>query len=296
MNSASPDPHWGQEPPGGGSAFASSKTPNQLLADRKWRLQHSVWMLGPIVSFGMITWASFLYIGVRARRRDWQVAGVLYAIGVVIVLIFTPSSDSNGAPASGSAADWTAGLLIALWVAGVTHAFLSNKSWLRWRAQNSTPWYVTGGAEVRGGHKTPGPSSLPPQLSGLGIDSANYYSQQHLGEGPSEVGGSSPRDRLSLPSDPPAAPRNAPAASFTSIDVNIARASELAALPGFNDERAKHAVAVRERLGGFNSIQQFADSAGLLPHEHHRVRSLLTCTPPNSPPDAGPASGRVVDF
>lgn len=294
MNSASPDSHWTQEPPSGGSAFASSKTPNQLLADRKWRLRHSVWMLGPIVSFGMITWVSFLYIGVRARRRDWQIAGVLYAIGVVIVFIFTPSPDSTGAPASGSAADWTAGLLFALWVAGVTHALLSNKSWLRWRAQNSTPWYVTsGGAEVRGGHKAPGPSSLPPQLSGLGIDSANYYSQQ---QGHSDAGGSSPGDRSPLPSDPPAAPRNAPAASFASIDVNIASASELATLPGFNDERAKHAVAARERLGGFNSIQQFADTAGLLPHEHHRVRSLVTCTLPNSPPDAGPAAGRVVDF
>ena len=294
------------------SANPSARTSNQLLADRRWRLRHSIWMLGPILSFAIMTWASFLYIGIKARRRDWQIAAILYAIGIVVVIVFTPTTpDSSGAPsgapASGSAGDWTAGLLVALWIAGVVHAFLSNKSWLRWRAQNSAPWYATSGkaapwyatsgkAQQESEQQAPSPTSLPPQLSTLGIDSTNYYSSPHSSEQPSQTGRHAPTRQSPSSSDPPAPPPSAPTPSFASLEVNTASVSQFAALPGFDDKRARRVVAARESCGGFSSIEQFADAAGLAPHEHHRVRALLTCSPPADPPETGPASGRVLDY
>lgn len=264
MSSASPDQQRTR-----GAPTTGPGSPEQLLADRKWRLRHSIWMVGPILSLGILTWASFLYIGVKARRPDWLIAGVIYAIAAGVLFFFTDETPSPaGTP--GGAADWVGGSILALWVAGIVHAVLSNKSWLRWRARNTLPWYLTtptaAPPPVPWAHNS---TPLPPQLAATGVDSAQYYAPA------------------------PAPPIPPPVAAL--LDVNTAGPAHIAALPGFTAERARQVTAARSAQGGFASIEQFADAAGLAPHEHHRVRGLVTCTPPAAGHGV-PGSGRVVDF
>ena len=38
------------------------------------------WLLLVIVGFGFTTWAAFLYIGIRARRRGWPAWAAAYAL------------------------------------------------------------------------------------------------------------------------------------------------------------------------------------------------------------------------
>ena len=162
-----------------------------------------------------------------------------------------------------------------MWIAGIVHAVLSNKSWLRWRARNTLPWYL---ATPTGAYPSVQPHSmqraqdstpLPSQLSATGVESTQYYA-------------------------PPPAP-SAPPRPAGLLDVNTAEPAQIAALPGFTEERVHQVTAARSAQGGFVSIELFADAAGLAPHEHHRVRALITCTPPST--GRGPAgSGRVVDF
>jgi DNA uptake protein ComE-like DNA-binding protein len=91
-------------------------------------------------------------------------------------------------------------------------------------------------------------------------------------------------------------PDPAPAAA---VDVNSAGVDELAALPGFDEARARHVLTQREASRGFGSLAQFAAVAGLAPHEFARVRGVLVCTPIPAPapgPDDGPPPyGRVLD-
>lgn len=275
MSSASPSPLWRHS--------ASTTSPEQLLADRKWRLRHSVWMLGPILGFGFITWASFLYVGVKARRRDWVIAGVSYAI-VVGVLFYFIDGTQPPSDAAAPSDDWVGGALLAVWVAGIVHAILSNKSWLRWRARNTRPWYLAmpaGEPPTPTGAPpptpwTPGGNPVPPQLVGTGVNPAQYYAPAPAPPGP----------------PPAAAPVNT-----APLDVNTAGTAQLAMLPGFTDERARRVAAARAARGGFTSIEQFAEVAGLAPHEHQRIRAMVSCPPPAAPgPSAPPSSGRVVDF
>lgn len=49
------------------------------LRSRLWRIWHSLWVLPALTGLGVFTWVSFLYIGMRARRRDW----LLFAAGYV---------------------------------------------------------------------------------------------------------------------------------------------------------------------------------------------------------------------
>ncbi|RBY84317.1 helix-hairpin-helix domain-containing protein [Blastococcus sp. TF02A-26] len=242
------------------------RRPEQLLADRAWRRRHSRWLLGPILGFGMVTWLSFLYIGRKAKRTDWLVAGVVYAVATAVCFFFTEGTEGpNGEPN-----EWLGGALVALWGVGVVHALASNRAWLIWRSRNTTPWYeqVVHGSSTG----TPASSRVHP-AENLGLETADYYAEP-----------------------PQATPELRPAAPAP-LDVNSADPAELLALPGFTVDRVRRVAAARDARSGFISVEEFAEAAGLAPHEHARLRARVVCVPRAAPRRLeGPGSGRVVDF
>jgi DNA-binding SARP family transcriptional activator len=104
------------------------------LGSRPWRVWHSLWLLPALLGFGVCTWLSFLYIGVRARHRNWLLLAVAYLSGACI-LAALPNSPSWVVTLGGF---W----LLTLWGGGAVHAVLVNRSWLRWRS-GRTPWYLS---------------------------------------------------------------------------------------------------------------------------------------------------------
>ena len=98
------------------------------LRSRRWRLRHSLWMLPAIVGFGLFTWVSFLYIGVRAKRSGWLAAAGLYFAGTVAVFVI----DGLAGNASALESVYVV-LMLAMWIGGTVHAVFSNRNWLRWR-------------------------------------------------------------------------------------------------------------------------------------------------------------------
>ena len=104
----------------------------------RWRLRHSLWMLPAILGFGLFTWISFLYIGVRAKRSGWLAAAGAYFAGMVAVFVI------DGLGGEGSVLNSISGvLMVAMWLGGTVHALVSNRNWLRWHASaDATPWYL----------------------------------------------------------------------------------------------------------------------------------------------------------
>lgn len=253
---------------------SANRSPQQLLADRGWRLRHSLWLLAPILGLGILTWAAFLYIGTRAHSRYWQVSGIGYAIIAAFLFIFI---DSTEGPA-GKPNEWVGGAIFALWLTGIVHAVLSNRSWLRWRSQNASPWYSSDTTVAPAASAPTAP--LPPELARTGIDTNEYYAPQSS---------SGPRRAPGAPA--PDARPTTPAR----VDINVAPADVLAELPGFDLNLAHRMVVERGARRGFAGIAEFADAAGLAPHQHHRLRDVATCSPPRRGP--GPtASGRLLDY
>lgn len=104
------------------------------LASRRWRLRHSLWLLVPVLSLGILTWAAFGYVGLRARNPAWWIAGIVYAAALAIVFVLDETSARRpGEPTSG----WGGALLLAIWVAGSLHAFIINREWLRRRSADA---------------------------------------------------------------------------------------------------------------------------------------------------------------
>jgi Helix-hairpin-helix motif len=63
------------------------------------------------------------------------------------------------------------------------------------------------------------------------------------------------------------------------IDINNAPASELARLPDFTEELATRVVEVREDIGGFDSVLDFATVIDLPPSVVNAIRERVVCLP-----------------
>jgi hypothetical protein len=63
------------------------------------------------------------------------------------------------------------------------------------------------------------------------------------------------------------------------VDVNNAPASELARLPGFTQQLAEKVVEVRDHIGGFDSVLDFATVLDLPPNVVAALRERAVCLP-----------------
>lgn len=84
-----------------------------------------------------------------------------------------------------------------------------------------------------------------------------------------------------------------PATPAEMIDVNTANQRTLARLTGMDRGLAKTVIADRARRGGFGSLEDFAASAGLQPHELVRLRAEAFCS---ARPRAKRSFSRRVDY
>jgi len=80
----------------------------------------------------LLSWAVFLYVGVRARRVRWLLWGAVYFVALVIVFTFTDTS----------LAAWT---ILFAWFGSIGHAAVIARPYLRRLAgiqafQNLRPW------------------------------------------------------------------------------------------------------------------------------------------------------------
>jgi hypothetical protein len=271
------------------------------LASRKWRLGASTWLLSPVFAFSLGTGISFVYIGVRAKRRDWWIAGIVYFVVAVVAV-----SLLSGATSGSTLANIGGGLLWIVWLGGIVHAFLINRAWLRFRAQkDARPWWTEHGEQQEPrGWNGPTPTGTPVQVTGLGIDPAQFYGTPT--SSPSGPGSHlQPRPDLVTPPVPGPAPIRsqstaaarvpAPAIRQMTVDVNTASADELAALPGMTAVRCQALLRTRNQRGRLDSAEEVAQVLGLAPHELVRIRDMMTFSG-TRPSEGYQPGGRVVDF
>ncbi|MFC4145738.1 type II secretion system protein GspK [Micromonospora mangrovi] len=190
--STAPDGGWppfpSGPPPGaygpGAAATPVAVTPNKA-ASWKWRLLHSWWLLLPTLGLGCLGGIGLVYVGVRARRPGWWIAGIGYLVLGWATFVIVGEAQKGTVLINVAVAAW-----LAIWIAGFVHALVINPAWLRWRAAYR-PWYQqptgwTGSPPFQGwppppaatgwsGHPAPAAPAFPPVSAAPGHPAAPAF-------------------------------------------------------------------------------------------------------------------------
>lgn len=220
-------------------------TPEEKLCSRWWRMRNSAWVLVSILSLGTLTWAGFLYIGIRAKRRSWLITAGAFALFFISYGVLTQFVDmgTKENPVSTPLTSLIGGALVAEWVAGVVLSVVANRKWLVWLAHRASgPWYVA-----------PGTDSSRPASAQTPVDA--------------QVEAALRSATLTAPSAQPIA--------GTTVDINTATASELATT-GIDLEWAAHIVQARTQDGAFASVDELMTRAEMPPHYFLRFKDKLS--------------------
>ncbi|WP_067547533.1 ComEA family DNA-binding protein [Nocardia crassostreae] len=291
-----------------------------------WRTANSLWII-PTFLCGFLTWASFLYIGVRTKHRPWLISAAVYfaaTIGIFVLLGLSGPTDDD--VASGKAApptptqqtidDWGAGALIAVWIGGIVHALLAHPHYLH-RIQSGVP------RQHPPMPLYPNPIREPQAPTWLTDDTQHYWAAPAA---PGFVAGNAqgrwappgaPAAGAAWPtsgqpqqwaSHPPtatpvaawpdpralvAAPDSAAPDSNSRVLVNTASAEQFSAL-ALGPDTVAAVLAARDRSGGIRDLQEFASVSGLKPHELRRIADRLDFT--GATPQPARALGRKLDL
>jgi hypothetical protein len=139
-------------------------SPVQQPPSAGWKLAHSLWLLVPVLSFGCLSAAGFLYVGLRAHRPAWWIAGICYSVVGTLCLWLNSAFDEASDVGGFFALAW-----VLVWVVSVAHAVAINSSWLHWLAARQAPQPAPWAYPV-----APAPAPVPPQTQRMPHTPAPY--------------------------------------------------------------------------------------------------------------------------
>jgi len=183
---------------------------------------------------GLTTWAAFLYIGIRARRRQWLAWAGMYLAAVAVWLVLD-SPDHPGSAAQGIAA----ALALGAWIGGGVHALVISNDAVR-RIQGSEDPAVEA-AETR----------IERRAEGRHLLSSKPALAREVGVGRPDIPG---------------------ADDYGLVDVNHCPAVALTRLPGIGNDLAARIVREREQAGGFSSAEDLGVLLDLPPAAVDEIR------------------------
>jgi hypothetical protein len=253
-----------------------------------WRLVASSWLVLLLFPAGALAWLGFGILALVSRRRSWMIIAGSYGVAAIAVQLRV---DAVGEIVQGT-----------LYLVALVHGLFLNQRWLLllW-SRNENELTVFGNPVRAKASTTPAPRQrekpVPPEAQKL-LGGAGTSRSDYVADAPPPTGR---RRRLTRAerraqtekrtSAAPAVPAPEPQADL--IDVNTANQRTLARLTGIDRGLAKTLLADRTKRGGFGSLDDFAATAGLQPHQLVRLRAEAFCSPR---PRSARSFGRRVDY
>jgi hypothetical protein len=198
------------------------------------------WVLTSLIPFGWVTWAGFLFAGLRAKRPLWVVSGAVY-LAITVTTLYITSIDDNEAGAEDNIGYI---LMFTAWGVGILQAFLSRKPYLDRIALLDDP-------ALERARRARERQAYARELAARDPALAR---EARIGEqGGFDEGGV--------------------------VDVNHAPVEDIADLPGIDAATARRIVAVRGEIGGFSSLADLGMTMDLPGDVVEQLRGLVVCLP-----------------
>ena len=219
-----------------------------------WRVRNSAWILIPILSVGVLTWAAFLFVGIRAKNRKWLIfAGMWLAIliGYYVGSDFVDTLPVS--PVQEGFDGFFATVPMLQWLVGIAHVAGTNRAWLRWKAGSvqAQAWYSQGTGVA--------PSAF---VSPMQVASAAQVDAALSGA----VGVKAPPTTQAAPAEP--------------LDLNLATAEQFKVALALDQAWGEWLVATRTRLGQFTSVDQLLTEGQVPPHIFLPAKDKFEVAPP----------------
>ncbi|MDJ1114010.1 ComEA family DNA-binding protein [Microbacterium dauci] len=249
-----------------------------------WLFGMSTWIL-PVLFGPGFAWLGFLVVGAVSRRVAAIVAGIVISIVAVTL----------GVELWGGFGDLVNSIVH---LGGILFALALNPGWLRtmWERRSVGQNLLTGAGAGGVASAPAAPAKRqPPRSSRRGKrnqrakDAAAKAAAAQRATAPAKSDAARLAADLGADSSDLLATRE-PAEP---VDVQTATADELRELPGMDRTKARRLVKERTKRGGFSSLEDFGEVAGLQPHEIVRLRAAATCSPR---PRSARSFGRRVDL
>jgi DNA uptake protein ComE-like DNA-binding protein len=204
----------------------------------------SWWALLALLPFGWLNWSAFLYVGLRGRRPLWLLFAAIYFLAATASI--TLVSLELDPDVYGWRSSTGTGIGLASWAAGFVQALVIRQTYLDRMDALEDPRLDHAEDELR------------VRKGALELVAHNPRHARDLGVGRPDL-------------------QN----SFDGglVDLNNASARVIASLPGVDEQVAQRAVVLRDEIGGFDSLLDFADLLDIPPNTVERLRERAVVLP-----------------
>jgi DNA uptake protein ComE-like DNA-binding protein len=199
------------------------------------------WLLLPLISFGVFSWAALFYVGLRAHNRRWLVWAGIYLAPIFIA--FGIDAAAGGADWSGTLAGF---ILFTLMIGGFAHGMAVRGAFYD---------VLAGGAED---------------------DYDNAQRRLSAREQGRKLAGDDPAKARQLGVGRPDLPDSFDASL---VDLNSAPAKVIARIAGVSSSVADRGVEMRTATGAFSSVEDLDLLVDLDPADVTKLKDAGVCVP-----------------
>lgn len=90
-----------------------------------WKFMNSLWIILTFVPFGLLAYAAFFFIGLRANNKKWLVAGIIYLFAIMSSFVIVGWADRDH-----MLSDIFVSVLLVAWISCIIHSFAVRQRYL----------------------------------------------------------------------------------------------------------------------------------------------------------------------
>ncbi|MBN3553657.1 helix-hairpin-helix domain-containing protein [Fictibacillus nanhaiensis] len=231
-----------------------------------WEMKNSIWMLWVFLTFGFFNYISFFYVSYKVKQRKWFVAGILYSIPFILMMITADTVLSDTWLNDVGTMSYIIGYIVS-----ILHVIKIRPEYL-----------LRLDAKLSSGYKEK-------EIDYLKKTIAREYGAASVIEKQPVLPSKTVDEQIKF--------KEEKEMRVEQVMINETTEEELAKVPGIGGLFAKKIISTRSQENGFQSFNHFVEVLSVKPHLAEKIRPYLLF--PEKEPvvvSAKKTEGRVIDF